>query len=275
MKNRTLKLLSYSYLIVPILIFIGGWIKYQLSIIIIIGLLVCLYGTINQKNDNDEEVIIDKKILYQYLIVIIIICITAGIGNLFYQSSDWDIRNAIFRDLIKYNWPVCYEDNTMLTYYIGIWMVPAMIGKACITILGTEYLEVAFSISNIILLLWVSFGVFLSIIWLIKLVNVREKKDYWKLLFFFLFFSGMDIYGVITLERTEQIVFKHLEWWGGIFQYSSFITQLFWVFNQAVPAWLIILIFLNEKNVKNYAVLILTALAFSPLEAFGMIPIFI
>ncbi|MBI3162894.1 MAG: hypothetical protein HYZ23_10300, partial [Chloroflexi bacterium] len=39
----------------------------------------------------------------------------------------------------------------------------------------------------------------------------------------------------------------HLEIWAGNdLQYSSFTTQLFWVFNQAVPAWLCILLIMNE-----------------------------
>lgn len=52
------------------------------------------------------------------------------------------------------------------------------------------------------------------------------------------------------------------------------MTQLFWVFNQAIPTWLIIMIFLKEKDVKNYLLLIILLLPYSPFAFVGAIPLF-
>ena len=57
-----------------------------------------------------------------------------------------------------------------------------------------------------------------------------------------------------------------------MYQFSSFSTQLFWVFNQAVPAWILILLYMLQKNNKYLFVLSAGALLSSPLPAIGMVP---
>ncbi|MDP1778763.1 MAG: hypothetical protein Q8K73_00665, partial [Anaerolineales bacterium] len=69
-----------------------------------------------------------------------------------------------------------------------------------------------------------------------------------------IFFSGMDALGTLILAPDYPTLFppiQHLEIWSGDLQYSSFTTQLFWVFNQAVPAWLCISIFVTLSEAKG------------------------
>ena len=57
-------------------------------------------------------------------------CFFAGIGYFYYQSFDYHFRNAVFRDLISYDWPVFYDKaDTPLVYYMGFWLVPAALAK--------------------------------------------------------------------------------------------------------------------------------------------------
>ena len=87
----------------------------------------------------------------------------------------------------------------------------------------------------------------------------------------FLSFSGLDIVGIFIKNiHTEGF---QIEWWAIEFQFSSMITQLFWVFNQTIAPWLITLIFINEKNVRNYMLLILLCLPYGPLPFIGLIPL--
>ena len=231
-----------------------------------------------------------KKIIPIFIIVLLI-CITSGHGGLFYQSSDWNARNAIFRDLIQHKWPVYYEkSNTSLTYYVGQWMVPSIFGKVIITIsniinnifpnIFTSIMknlsaEIAFYVGNIALLLWNSIGVLIVILWLIKILKLEKKYDIYLATFIFLFFSGLDILGMSIFGTFSVFLNRiHLEWWAGVYQFSSMITQLFWVFNQSIPVWIITLMYLEEKRVNNYMLLILLALPFSPLPFIGLIILF-
>lgn len=65
----------------------------------------------------------------------------------------------------------------------------------------------------------------------------------------------------------------HLEWWASEFQFSSMTTQLFWVFNQCLPAWIVtMLILLQKKNDSIYFILSFSILT-SPFPFVGLIPI--
>ncbi len=73
------------------------------------------------KDQAVEEYSISKKTLFWFAAVAIVWSFLGGQGKLYYQSSDWQIRNAIYRDLIYRLWPVTYSDfDKALVYYIGL-----------------------------------------------------------------------------------------------------------------------------------------------------------
>lgn len=268
MKERHLKTLSYCYLIIPIIVFCLGWIKPIFSIPLTIGLTAIIAKKIkdNKQAIDKEECFITNKQTVAIFIVILLICITAGLGGVFYQSSDWGWRNAVFRDLINYEWPVYYEQtNNGLTYYIGFWLVPALVGKVMLQICE----PISWQVANIALLFWSAIGLLITILWFIKLLKIKNNKAVILAIIFFLGFSGLDILGIM-LTRFYNI---HIEWWARYFQYSSNITQLFFVFNQSIIAWLITLMFLDEEKVNNYMLIILLCLPYCPLPFLGLIPL--
>ena len=269
MQSRTLKIYSYVYLILPVLIFFIGYLKPIISIPISIGICFMFFLLVKQAM-NEKEKVINKKNLLVLFIIILIICILAGQGGLFYQSADHHWRNAIFRDLVNFEWPVYYSNsNSALNYYIGHWIVPASIGKIFVPISQ----DLAWQIANISLLIWSTIGVTLSFLWLVKSIKMKKSKSIFLALFIFMFFSGLDILGTLFFDNSglSQL---HLEWWATNYQFSSMTTQLFWVFNQSIVAWLISLMFINEKSVKNFFVLIILCLPYSPLPFAGLIILF-
>ena len=192
-------------------------------------------------------------------------------GGNFYQSNDYHWRNAIFRDLINFDWPVYYENiDASLCYYIGHWIIPAIVAKPFLLISS----NVAWQIGNIALLLWSSFGVLLAMLWLIYLLQIKKGKYVLFAVAAFLLFSGMDFVGADFFNR-KVIAVKHLEWWTPGVQFSSMITQLFWVFNQTIVPWIITLMFLKEESPKNYLALGLLCLPYGPLPFCGIVFLFI
>ncbi|MDO8753771.1 MAG: hypothetical protein Q7J80_07745, partial [Anaerolineales bacterium] len=162
----------------------------------------------------------------------------SGVGGYAFQNWDHHWRNAVLRDLINFDWPVFYSTPQAvpikaLVYYVGYWLPAAFAGK----LLGWKF-------ANFILFLWTWLGILLTILHL----NIKLKTTLLKTVLLLIFFSGMDALGALILAPDYPTLFppiQHLEIWSGDLQYSSFTTQLFWVFNQAVPAWLCISIFVT------------------------------
>ena len=245
-----------------------GWIKITIALPLSILLTIVILKKI--KETEDEELVITKKNLLILAIMCIILCILSGQGGFFYQSYDWQWRNAIQRDLINFDWPVYYEKiDAGFVYYMGTWMVPSLIGKIVAAFWGQT---AAWNVANIALLIWCSTGVLLTFLWLIKLLKIDKMNKIVIVFLLFIGFSGLDFVGVITTKYVLNSL--HLEWWAVKYQFSSMITQLFWVFNQSIVAWLVTIMFLNEKNVKNYMILILLCLPYGPFPFLGLIPLF-
>ena len=270
MKDKSLYRLSYLYLLLPIICFYLSYLKIYISIPLVILIGIIIYKIF--KEYDNKEIVISKKNLIILFIFTIILCITAGLGGLFYQSPDYHYRNAIFRDMITKSFPIYYNNyNVYLDYYFGFWIIPALIGKLGLFISN----EVAFNIGNIGLLIWASFGVVLTFLWLIKNFKLKNNKMIIKFILVFLLFSGLDIIGIFVSRRFE-LLFKglHIEWWASYYQFSSIITTLFWVFNQTITSWLITSMFYNEDKVHNFMLLILLSLPYAPLPFCGFVILF-
>ena len=205
----------------------------------------------------------------------------SGIGGGFYQSGDFPYRNAIFRDLLTYEWPVIYGgEKGMLAYYIGFWLPAALVGKFYALFIDNS--DILWSISNTALYLWTAIGIFLVMLMLFFNVKATSNKKILAAAIIFIFFSGMDVVGwfaagkdgVIDRLIQENI---HIEWWakkisfpsGHLLQFSSFTTQLFWVFNQAVVTWLAVLTLFREQTPSNFVFIGMMSLFCGPIPFYG------
>ena len=210
----------------------------------------------------------------------------SGIGSFMYQNFDHIARNPIYRDLCDYKWPIVYDlsqqsdavkaitgsDTVAFSYYLTYWLPPALLSK--IFVLN----ELS---RNVILYFYTVLGVFLITYNLFRYF----KKTSYIILAVFIFFSGMDIIGFLCSHafvaitkinaaiEFKSLIYCHLEWWPLIFQYSANTTQLFWVFNQSVPVWLIVILFLQVRSNKNSLALSSLTFAYSAWAIFGMIPL--
>lgn len=254
--NNSLKV-YYNYLrttslyliTVPILIFAVGWLKWYFAALFILSAVICLFFAMNSSSKSPAKYI-QIKVSTLLLIAFIALVWTwlSGIGGFWAQSRDYPWRNAIFRDLILRDWPVHYTNpDGYLSYYIGYWLLPAVFGKFAYTICADEIW--AFRIGNTALALWSVILIFLLFLLLISLFNVKGSKKQIFVAISFVFFSGLDLLG--SIEPLGANLY-HLEWWADYWQYSSFTTCLFWVFNQAVIPWICIALLLQEKDVSSF-----------------------
>lgn len=269
MKTSTLYKFTYIYLALPLIIFLASWLDYGWAFLFALVFGVSFYKIYPALEEANDEIATTKD-LALIIGIAFLWCFLAGIGYFYYQSFDYHFRNAVFRDLIHYDWPVFYDKpDTPLVYYMGFWLIPAIIAKFFSLFITNQH--TVFIIGNIFLLIYAVLGVVLIFVHLLKAVGTQQNfKLVFATVLLFILFSGLDILGYMFFKTTEQPFEYHLEWWSMPVQISSITTNLFWVFNQFIPIALITFLVYNERNIKNFGFLISIALFFSPYPCFGI-----
>lgn len=259
--------LGYVYVLLPFLIFSLGWMKWYFAIPIAFILLGCFWKTCKESPSlwmpdmNFDNVM---KILF-ILAVIALWVYYSGIGKFVFQNTDHQYRNGIFNLLVQSDWPVISSEilpgntsKSALIYYIGFWMPSAVIGK--LFGLGAGYCMQA---------LWA----FLGIVLVYYLICARNKKlEVWPLAVLILF-SGLDVIGEYLLGANifTMDTCRHLEWWNPAYQYTGMTAQLFWVFNQSIPAWLCTMLVLMQKNGRNVVLILACSMLSSTFPFVGLL----
>jgi len=264
---------AYGYLIIPFLIFCLGFLRTIFSIPISIILCYIFYKLIEKPEEGTLK-LKKNELIFGVLLIVCWVWLS-GIGGHAFQNWDFHWRNAVFRDLINSNWPVNYTYQVQggsgpppvysLVYYFGYWLPSALVGKLA-----------GWGAAQFALVVWTILGVFISTM----LLKTYVKTSIVFILLFFVFFSGMDASGAQVIRTffnpshypSLWPPIQHLEGWTGAFQYSSITTQLFWVFNQAVPVWICIALHLASPDPRRCLLLFSLCFFFAPLPALGFIP---
>jgi hypothetical protein len=263
---------SYIYLVVPFIIFCLGWLNIFVGLLVAACVIWATYLVV-KTTSSVEFSASDPRIRTIVMIAFLLglWVLLSGIGGYMFQNWDHHWRNAVFRDLITYEWPVIYPNLdgsgspiTMLTYYIGFWLPAAVVGK----VIGWEA-------ANASLFLWSWLGLFCVGI----LLQFRFKSRSIAPIIFLILFSGIDFIGMLIRQRIAPLPYfsfwppiYRLENWTTLIQFSSNTTQLFWIFNQAIPTWLCIGLLITTKNKKHLFFLWSLCVFYAPMQAIGILP---
>ena len=262
-----LKIISYVYIVLPVIIFLLGWTRLSvIGVPVTVAIIFCLYRMISDAKIDFNSDAHSIRTIFKVLVIVLIIAIWvyfSGVGCYVWQNADHRWRNEIFNILVEYRWPVVKgtaSGANGMSYYIGFWMVPALMGKVFGIEAGyfTQYI-------------WACIGVLLAYFLICRRI---DKIAIWPVIVFILF-SGQDIIGLLIKDYDLFLKFHlgtHIETWAYGYQFSSFTTQLFWVYNQAIYGWIITLLLIEEKN-RNMVILMAAGLLSSPLSMLGLFPI--
>ena len=231
------KLKNYGilYLSLPLFLFCVLWLKLYIALPILLIFIYIIIRLLRRKGTAANNILeLNLPAIILIILAVLFWCYTSGIGGGFYQSWDQHFKNAAFRDLINFKWPVIYERyNIGLVYYFGIWIVPALMGKLII-FLGFSK-NVAWIFANIFLYLWCTLGLLLSMLLLCSYCKCYKFLKVLMLLAVFMAFSSPDIIGHFIVNG---IYFTgNIEWWSVDFALRSNTTSIFWAYNQAIPLW--------------------------------------
>lgn len=264
------------YMALPLFCFLGGFLRWYYAIIscAVLGFLLWLVSQSRNREAgcNGQSTISIQTIAWVFVFSMLW-SYFGGMNGYFYQSTDWNCRNAIYFDLIHYRWPVVYDlSGQALVYYIGHWLPPAALAKAVQHLSGS--VEWGRSAGRMLLWLWSSLGLTIIILMVFSLVGACTRKKRIAATLILAFFSGLDVVGAILLRRIQFLLSPeiiHLEWWCSGYQFSSITTCLFWVFNQTIIPWMITICFLSERDPRNYIFYCVVCLLCGTLPCIGLV----
>jgi hypothetical protein len=263
---------AIAYVVLPLVIFLAGWLEWWAAL----PLIACTGHALKPLIDQGPVAGSRRPVTgLQIGTAVAVGCawtLFGGTDHLVFANADWHIRDAVLRDLVSSSWPVGYGllegKETLLRASLGYFLPAAMIGKG----LGLAAAHAAMA-------LWTALGTTLFLLQVLSLTPSRVRVALLVAAVIVLF-SGFDIIGNLLNDgprfRRDWNITTHLEWWAGTYQYSSMTTQLFWVPNHALAAWLVVgLLYRNVALAPLIAVLpilIVAAALWSPLSAMGLVP---
>lgn len=262
MKNSVLSKLILIYIYLPVIIFMIGFVRPFLAILVIAGTLYCLLSCIKDEQKENSEYIMIKWYTVLFLLLIFTVCIVAGFGGMFREAGDWSKHNAVLHDLCEQSWPVYYqkEEQSMLTYYIGQYLIPALWGKV----------TNSFFQAQIALALYSLFGLSLIYLKCVYLLKAKSFKKQGILFFAFCFFSG----ALLLAQTVTQAIYPDTYWFYDVkhwinvssvqLQYRSNFVMLRWISPQCIVPWMMTTILIEKrKKIRYYAVYFLPSILFS------------
>lgn len=260
-----LTVVALLYLALPNLIFLVGWFRGPVALVLYGALLHFLWRALAGGP-------IAWCWRYSSASALVILAVGAGWSafgggsHFMYSNPDWIVRDAVLGDLAFANWPVNYLSpegaRLILRSAIGYFLPPAVFGK----IFGAEHLALA-------VYLWTLVGVSIFL-FLLPLPG----RTGWPLtlgLLLTVFFSGMDFVGQFIATESLPMFPMRLEWWVPL-SYPSLTNQLLWAPNHCLPIWIGTLLIFRHIDSRNFlrlstALLPLT-LIWTPFAAIGLIP---
>jgi hypothetical protein len=212
----------------PFLGFTGSWVAAIAAAAVIVVFAVWIVRTTPVLAGHARY-----DILLFALAVSFALCILGGEGRFFYANEDWLIRDAILNDLVSQHWPFVYplsaqnfaEQDFVMRAPLAMYIMPALVGKLA----GLYGAHLALLVQDTVLFALI----------LYFLVPLNSRFGYAAgIISIFTIFSGLDVLPALLGHMHAGITPRdHLEAWAGLFQYSSHITQLFWVPHHAIGGW--------------------------------------
>lgn len=161
-RSRWLLMAALTYLYIPICLFLWTWTRPLVAVPAIAVSLFTVYRLFNRfaAANTERDVQITPGMLLFLIVFLFAVAVICGWGDFMLQSGDWYKHNALLQDMTYHSWPVFYQDAvtpSMLTYYIGQYLVPAAVGKL---FCSAQVTEIMFMLWGVVGLLLVSLNLF-------------------------------------------------------------------------------------------------------------------
>ncbi len=219
MREKALRTLSVTYLLLPNLIFYYSWVNVPVAIA---GLLILLYLAKEEWFDQSYKSI--RVLAAKDFIVLgaatFVLTVISGINGYVFQNIDYWAHNTKFYELLTLPWPIRIpQDGPLVAYYYGFYIIPAFLS------------QLTGSVNELFIFLWTWLGLLWAMAWVYLALNR-------KIIFTLLVLCIGDL--PYVLKSFLSLFSIRLYDYGtfGIESWSNF-ENLLWVPNQFIPAVLI------------------------------------
>lgn len=151
MFTRLLSTACLFYLLLPCLIFLGGWVQPALAWPVGLGLTAAVLWVATRCPARPLRWSSAGALRVALLLLLgALWVLTIGFDGVVAQSGDATVRNAIYAALVRDSWPLTVQGEAFI-YYLGFWLPPALAAK-----LGAP--------AELALELWALLGVWLALL---------------------------------------------------------------------------------------------------------------
>ncbi len=211
---RMLEVASVAYLLLPVLIFVVGYLRpqfgYPLGFLLLLAMVLSLKES--WAEHTEESISFGHRpwvTMAAVMLLTFFLVACTGIGAFTYQFFDYVGTDALLRDYMQYDLPLAFQSGPddkpyYLVMYAGYWLPAAMAGKL-LGWYGAYYAHY----------LWAALGLFLIVCWYMRLAGAVR----FSLALLLLFFGGMDVVGRLFSEGGAGSA--GVSWW-------DWLTGVFW-----------------------------------------------
>lgn len=278
-----LVLISFCYLLFPVIIFICGFVRIEIAVVLIASLCYASYRFIGDAGVSMDWKIYVKRFLGEWKVwrgqfvlmgVLALAWLSfSSIGGIGYRNFDSDIRSSLLWHLVTGSWPLYLEDgyfgnefgvnsDKAYVYYFAYYLPAAVTGK----LLGWKA-------ANLALFAYSWLGAFLALMLVRTYVRGRGY------LITLMVFAGICLFGGMDYVCNWLLGFTadRSEMWISPLHYFSHTRNLFWAAHHCLPTWLMIGIILNRRQIspvlmRIFPLAVVSILLWSPLCLIGLIP---
>ena len=255
--NKSIYISVYVFLYINIFIFLFGFMKWYIALPVALGCMAGIWLSIEKIPAGSIE--ISRGMIITAVVSLALMMIAAGHGGLCPQAPDWSARNAILNDLIDKPWPVYYKNGSALVYYLGYFLLPSAIGKIA-----------GFKAAYWVMYLYGVFGIFIVYLLLVKLLKATDIRRQVIILLMLILFSNVEELKTIFTSIAEGVVKLFDSSYGRPFimiGFTPFFELYFSVFNQIIPAFVVLALFLDSnKRLGSIAVAAVPLIIYSPFQ---------
>lgn len=197
------------------------------------------------------------------------------------------MRNAIYRDLIFEQWPVFYsETNRALVYYFGYWLLPSAACKLFLPILNDSAVWI---IARVFIFIYSFF--FILCIETVIVAVIRKRYEISKIgtvssVKISIILTVWGTLSVLGIFFSQPLGFHDSDFWKNALVWplsiehwaesigveNNNLIQVMNVYNQCIPAWLGVFLFLLvEKDIEYYGIICFTLAIVAPIPMLGLI----
>lgn len=249
--------LSVLYLMIPVVIFILGWMQWYVAFPLLGISLVCGWREYGKDQDRTGwksflagQCTVKNTAVWGALLLWLVL---SGWGNITFQHPDFIVRNAVLGALTLESWPIQYSQDTYFCYYFISYLPAALCGKMF-----------GLGAAHFLLLMWFTLGLYLVWSWVCRYVHSSSNLILCSLVLFGSLSSLRLLFQYLFPGSTHEVPF------------ISIAQQVTLTAHQAIPVMLLICMLVAGKMKVERAVLILVmTVLYSPLCTLVMLALFL